>query len=272
MALSVGGCATVAFKPPPYSYSAPNTAAVALDSTNSVHVLSYLRGVTDTFDTMLENSEKLKYATELPIIAAGIFAPTALALGDNPDHAIYAAGVGAAGGALSSYFGVRTRQAHVAQARGAITCVNQQYVDQFARARNLAYSTLRSRVVTASLTQATIDAEAKLAMSQNSTLELLSAMPAEASAVSGDVASAGAIAIAAADEVISRLKIKLASVGTAPDYAAILKDLQDKQALAAAKKDDPAAKAITNAANKAIIDALADYQVKITECLAKFPA
>ncbi|KTE09459.1 hypothetical protein ATE71_12870 [Sphingopyxis sp. H115] len=237
-----------------------------------MHVLSYLRGVTDTFDTMLENSEKLKYATELPIIAAGIFAPTALALGDNPDHAIYAAGVGAAGGALSSYFGVRTRQAHVAQARGAITCVNQQYVDQFARARNLAYSTLRSRVVTASLTQATIDAEAKLAMSQNSTLELLSAMPAEASAVSGDVASAGAIAIAAADEVISRLKIKLASVGTAPDYAAILKDLQDKQALAAAKKDDPAAKAITNAANKAIIDALADYQVKITECLAKFPA
>ncbi|WP_184643414.1 hypothetical protein [Sphingopyxis sp. JAI128] len=272
MALAVSGCATIAFKPPPYSYSAPNTAAVALDSTNSVHVLSYLRGVTDTFDTMLENAEKLKYATELPIIAAGIFAPTALALGDNPDHAIYAAGVGAAGGALSSYFGVRTRQAQVAQARGAITCVNQQYVDQFARVRNLAYSTLRSRTATANLAQTMIDAEAKQAMSQNSTLELLAAMPAEASAVSGDVASAGAMAIAAADEVISRLKIKLASVGTAPDYAAILKDLQDKQALAAAKKEASAAKAITNAADKAIVDALADYQVKIAECLAKFPA
>src|SRR5688572_24915883 len=117
----LSSCATVAFKPPPYSYLAPDAASgtkpTPLDANNSVHILSYLRGVTDTFDTMLENSEKLKYATELPIIAAGIFAPTSLALGGNPDHAIYAAGVGAAGGALSSYFGVRTRQIHVAQAR-----------------------------------------------------------------------------------------------------------------------------------------------------------
>lgn len=269
--LILGGCATVAFKPPPYSYKAPGAAAVALDATNSVHVLSYLRGATDTFDMMLENSEKLKYATELPIIAAGIFAPTTLALGNNSDGAIYAAGVGAAGGALSNYFGVRTRQVHVAQAREAVTCVSREYANQFAEARTLGVSIVegRSRANGDNLVATTAKTAPVLAATSSTLLSIT--LDGAATSVAGTVASSGDIAIEAANSIISKLKVKLAGVGTAPNYSDILNDLKAKQALSVERQQEAQTKAGANAFSKAAIASLADYPLKIAECVAKFP-
>ena len=159
------GCATAGFRPPPYSYLAPGAKnSVAMDTSNVVHVQSYLRGATDSFDRMVRQAEWLKHGTELPIIGAGVFAPTWLALGKSTDGAIYAAGIGAAGGALSSYFGIRGRETAVVLARSAITCVNREYVSQITTARGLASlldsskaaslaSSLDARTLSQSLTQ-----------------------------------------------------------------------------------------------------------------------
>ncbi len=269
--LVLGGCATVAFKPPPYSYKAPGAAAVALDATNSVHVLSYLRGATDTFDMMLENSEKLKYATELPIIAAGIFAPTTLALGNNSDGAIYAAGVGAAGGALSNYFGVRTRQVHVAQAREAVTCVSREYANQFAEARTLGVSIVEGRSRAAGDNVVATAAKTAPVLTATSSTLLSITLDGAATSVAGTVASSGDIAIEAANSIISKLKVKLAGVGTAPNYSDILNDLKAKQALSVERQQEAQTKAGANAFSKAAIASLADYPLKIAECVAKFP-
>lgn len=269
--LVLGGCATVAFKPPPYSYKAPGAAAVALDATNSVHVLSYLRGATDTFDMMLENSEKLKYATELPIIAAGIFAPTTLALGNNSDGAIYAAGVGAAGGALSNYFGVRTRQVHVAQAREAVTCVSREYANQFAEARTLGASIVEGRSRAAGDNVVATAAKTAPVLAATSSTLLSITLDGAATSVAGTVASSGDIAIEAANSIISKLKVKLAGVGTAPNYSDILNDLKAKQALSVERQQEAQTKAGANAFSKAAIASLADYPLKIAECVAKFP-
>lgn len=269
--LVLGGCATVAFKPPPYSYKAPGAAAVALDATNSVHVLSYLRGATDTFDMMLENSEKLKYATELPIIAAGIFAPTTLALGNNSDGAIYAAGVGAAGGALSNYFGVRTRQVHVAQAREAVTCVSREYANQFAEARTLGVSIVEGRSRAAGENVVATAAKTAPVLTATSSTLLSITLDGAATSVAGTVASSGDIAIEAANSIISKLKVKLAGVGTAPNYSDILNDLKAKQALSMERQQEAQTKAGANAFSKAAIASLADYPLKIAECVAKFP-
>lgn len=268
------GCATAAFDPPAYYHaaSASDSTLVALDSTDVVQVTSYLRGATDTFDRMLKNSERLKHATELPIIGAAIFAPITLAIGNHTDQAIYAAGVGAAGGALSNYFGLRDREGAVALARGAVTCIEQRYSEQVSQARSLTYMFQLAFKPTAALGLADIQARANLYLTQNSTMLLATGLIGKAAPVAGDVASAGSIAVAGTNEVISRLKQHLAKMGQAPDYGAILKDLQAKQAAADAKKPAAAGFVESRSAADLMIASLADYPVHITECVDKFPA
>lgn len=254
--ICLGGCATAGFRPPEYSYRAEGaTDSVAIDTANMVHVQYYLRGITDTFDRMIRQAEGLKLATELPIIGAGVFAPTWLALGKSTDGAIYAAGAGAAGGALSNYFGLRNREAAVAVARSAITCVNREYVSQMTTGRTLAGLLDSAKVISLA---GTSDAHT---MAQS-----LSGSPGSAA----EIASAGDIAIGAADEIISKLKIKLAGMGAAPDYGTILKDLQAKQKLADAQSETVDSLQALSKSQKAIAKSMADYPVRIATCVAQF--
>jgi hypothetical protein len=252
---TLGGCATAAFPTPDYSYRDPTTGDVnPIVTSDVVQVQSYFRGVVDSFDVMIRHAELVKHGTELPIIAAGVFAPTWLALGKPTNGAIYAAGVGAAGGALSGYLGLRGRESAVVLARSAVTCVNREYVSQFTTARGLA-----SLLDTARASSLVVATDTKV-LSQS-----LVSSPTSA----GDAGSAGDIAIGAVDEIISKLKIKLAGMGTIPDYSAIVKELQAKQKLADAHSGVVALSALS-ADQKTIAQSMTDYPVRIAACVAQF--
>lgn len=252
----LGGCATAGFSPP--AYVAPTDAQeVSFDAQDPEHVSSYARGAISTYDRMLRNSERVKFATELPIIGAAVAAPLSLAIGNHTNRAIYLAGAGAAGGALSGYLDMRTRSGYVAKARSATTCINREYVNQIVFAKSLA-KTDKAGIVSSTSTLAT---------------DLID----EAAPIKADITGAGPIAVAAVDDVISNLKLRLADLGTAPDYSAILADVKAKQTVADKKTEESQALANTKAAavsaeySKEAIEYLAGYQVRITECVAKLP-
>lgn len=256
LALALSACATAGFRPPSYTYqpAGGKTDPVDLDSGNVDHVKAYLRGVTASFDEMVRQAEWLKHGTELPIIGAAVFAPTWLALGKSTEGAIYAAGVGAGGGALSNYFGLRGREAAVVLARSAVTCVNREYISQITTARSLG---------------SLLDKSHALALAATADADMLAKSLATSPTSAGEVGSAGDVAIAAADEIISKLKVKLAGMGSVPDYGSILKDLQAKQKLADASSGAVEASGLSPD-EKSIAKSMADYSVRVATCVAQF--
>jgi hypothetical protein len=89
-------------------------------------------------------------------------------------------------------------------------------------------------------------------------------------AIASDVAAAGRIATAATDEVTSKLKMRLASLGAAPDYSSIVRDLQSKYELAKSKTQVANA-FIASEGDTVLAESLSEYTAHVAECVAKVP-
>lgn len=233
--LALTGCVTAGFRVP------ATDSSVVLGSDQGA--VEYLRGLTRTMDSMISEGEFAKAAFELPIIAAGVAVPTALALGEGKKLAIYGAGLAGAGTALSSYVTPRQRVTYVAQARDAVVCIERRFVHQLITAN-------QAGLVTGNSFAAFAPDQAKLTTY---------------AAIADQVSGARFIAISGSDEVVTKLKLRLSNLGAAPDYGKIVADLR--------KLYDQAETATADAKSKGLREDtakdLAEYEARVAECVAK---
>jgi len=211
--LSLGGCATTAFNAPVWpckfdSATRKCNGDAAMNARKASQVDGYLRANIAKYDQLISDAETGKVVTEVPIILAAVGGATAVALGANTDVAIGAAGIGALGSGMSNWIKPRERQGYVVQARSATTCILREHTQ------------LAADAVAASL--ATYDAtnDREYTTGSNATTYVNA---------SAQVENAGNLALAASDEIVSKLKTRLAGIGSAPDYGAIIEDLRRKQ-------------------------------------------
>ncbi len=222
----LSGCATASFRAPiwPCKVKAVDDSgkggargsgdvgsSCSFDSTASDReidtVSSYLRANIAKFDQLIADAETGKVITEFPVIGAAIGGGTALALGSSAKVGIVAAGIGALGTSTAAWMKPRDRVNYIVQAREATVCV------------------LREQ------TQLAIRAQATSLANYSGTARAYSAgtFATDYPAATAQISNSGALALATSDEIVSKLKTRLAGVGTAPDYASILEDLKKKQ-------------------------------------------
>lgn len=222
-----------------------------LDVTKVSHVEQYLRYSDATVVGLISQGEATKYLTELPIIGAGIFVPTSLALGKSNNRAIYGSAVAGAGGLLTSYLSPRERAKTAAEAEVAISCISTAFNDQMTQAASLGSVTMDDDVTTTDIS--------------NGVAALFPDLAAE-------VSGAGRRAIDSTNMIFSRLRLNLLNMGSAPDYAAIIKDMQQKmqvsEGMTSAKVGLPTT---PSAAQTAIAKHLSEYPIRLAECVAKYP-
>lgn len=222
--LLLSGCATSAFRAPLWPCKLEQTTAgdrgskiggtdlsCKFDPNASDRqvdtVSSYLRATIATYDHLIRDAEAGKAITELPVIGAAVGGGTALAMGSGAKVGIVAAGIGALGTSTSAWIKPRERVGFVVQAREAATCLLKEQ------------------------SELALSAEAAaLATYANPSRTLGNGHYADAfPAASAMIRSAGSISLAASDQVVSRLKVRLAGLGSAPDYSAILGEFRKAQ-------------------------------------------
>jgi uncharacterized protein YaaN involved in tellurite resistance len=94
--------------------------------------------------------------------------------------------------------------------------------------------------------------------------------------ISDQISGVGSIAVAAADEVVTRLKSHLAAIGTVPDYGSIVSNLRQQFDKATAKADATTGGGARlnmfgsggTAANE-IVKQIAEYSARIDQCTTK---
>lgn len=230
-----------------------------LDVSDPEQVLAYLRAHERTFDKLIKSAETAKNLTELPIIGAAAFAPTWLALGKGSHPAIIAAGGAGGLGALSQHISPRERATNAALASSAVTCVKREYSTLMTNATGLAAL-----------------ADTQFVYNRNSITSLFSPMRTYFPVLSQQVATAGIVATTAAEEITTKLKLKLANLGQTPDYGAIATGIAAKMEEGKAQLiQNEQAKLLENNSDKEAIMALAklisEYGANVAICVAKMP-
>ena len=258
MAFALSGCATTAFQAPiwPCSFDATTgkcTGSAAMDAQKANLVDGYLRANVFKYDQLVADAEAGKVITEVPIILAAVGGATSVALGASTKVAIGSAGVGALGSGFSSWVKPRERIGYIVQSRAAATCILREHTQ------------LTVAAASAGIASYDTTADRKYAAAG------LAATYANASV---QVANAGTIALAASDEVVSRLKVRLAGVGSAPDFSGIIEEMRrmKEQAAAGLVADKAALRALAGVMSPpsdAEIAYISEYSVRIDTCVAK---
>lgn len=230
-----------------------------LDVSDPEQVLAYLRAHERTFDKLIKSAETAKNLTELPIIGAAAFAPTWLALGKGSHPAIIAAGGAGGLGALSQHISPRERATNAALASSAVSCVKREYSTLLTNAAGLSALT-----------------DNKFQPDKNNVTTLVSPMRTYFPGLSQEVATAGIVATIAAEEVTTKLKLKLANLGQTPDYGAIAASIAAKlEAGKAQLNQNGQVSLLDSNPNKEAIIALAklisEYSANVAICVAKMP-
>jgi hypothetical protein len=281
-ALLVAGCGTSAFQAPVWSPSD--------NSASRTDVGTFLRSHVSTYDRMISDLERGKSILEVPIIPAAVIGATGVALGASTDLPIVLGGGAAGLSAGSAYLRPRDRLVLVVQARAAAVCVHSKYNDQVRTAIAGGYLAEQGYAGPAQISpivgETTDERRAREAENRRrayrstlvgSAATALHITPAldNLGPVKVQVSDVGEIAVEAAEEVVTRLKLRLANIGTAPDYGAIVTDLRTRF-------DDARASAVQGAVVKAKvatlttldveqIKKLSEYSARIAECLTKLP-
>ena len=271
-ALLLGGCGTSAFRTPAWTLNHSSTTPVTVEQYLQQHVRVY--------DRMIEDLEAGKHILEVPIIAAAVVGTTGVALGANTDLAIVMGGAGTGLAAGSNYLNARQRLGFVTQARAATVCVNREYVDQveLATALNL----LAPGGAPVELTEEQLAQETpqqrrsrelrELPFRQASAEGRLMLLPTARlanglSLLRPQVAGVGRIAVAATQQIVSRLKSRLANIGAVPNYGQIVADIR-------ASYEDAENRVNLSGANltdseEALIRDIAEYSARVDECVAQ---
>ncbi|MEP7005161.1 MAG: hypothetical protein ABI810_04200 [Sphingomonas bacterium] len=285
----IGGCGTSAFKVEPWTVTSSSTTPSTVDK--------YLRDQIGTYDRMIGELEAGKGLLEIPIIPAAVIGATGVALGARPDLAIVMAGGSAGLSAGSAYLRPRERLGFVVQARAAAVCINREYLEQVLLAQSLGLLAPRNEpfvpLTPAEINQLKPEELHKYNLELQTRPDTFARRAAEGQLmllatdaandfpeIAPQVAGVGKVAVMAADDVVTRLKTRLAAVGTTPDYGAIVTDLRQRFDDAHTRTNQAQTnRSVMFAANSltavrvtdADIKQLAEYSARVAECVAKFP-
>lgn len=282
-ALMLAGCGTSAFKAPVWTASS--------STASRTDVGSFLRQHVETYDRMIADLEAGKTVLEAPIIPAAVVGATGVALGAGTNLPIVLGGGAAGLSAGSAYLRPRDRLALVVQARAAAVCINTQFNDQ-----------ARTAIAGGYLVELSGPAEPQLAAVAEETQQQKQSREREnqrravvaarnrgistalgltdelgsLGSVGVQVYDLGGIAVDAAEEVVTRLKLRLANIGSAPDYGAIVTDLRQRFDTAEEQTADTVASLVTakkalTTADEVRIKRLSEYSARVAECVAKIP-
>jgi hypothetical protein len=279
--VALSGCATSAFNAPLWDYT--KSTSVPTD------VQTYLSSHIDVYDKMIGKVEEAKALLEIPIIPAAVVGTTGLALGTSKDLPIV---LGAGGSILSSgstYLTPRERLTVIVQARAATVCIRREYIEQLELSKALG---LLAPAVPVSgpvsleidragnmIPAATSRTAVAVVMNERVLAAALGRAPLvptsrvdEAPLIADQVSGVGTMAVAAEDEVVSGLKTKLAGLGAAPDYGAIVTALQQKfkeaEAKSAGTTGVQSLVAGSGGADEAI-KKISEYSARLATCKAK---
>jgi len=279
--VALSGCATSAFKAPLWDYN--KSTSVPTD------VQSYLASHVAVYDQLIGQVEDAKAILEIPIIPAAVVGTTGLALGASKDLPIVLGGGAAILSSGSTYLTPRDRLSAIVQARAATVCIRREYIEQLELLKALGLLApavgisgpvsleidRSGNMVAAGGTQtaaAVVMNETILAAAQGRA-PLVPTQRAEAAPLIADqISGVGTIAVAAEDEVVSGLKSKLAGLGAAPDYGAIVTSLQQRFKDAEAKAGGttgtrnfaPGGSGVEEAVKR-----ISEYSARIATCKAK---
>lgn len=227
---------------------------------------------------------------EMPIIPAAVVGATSVALGASTNVPIVLGGGAAGLSAGSAYLRPRERLALVVQARAAAVCINTRFNEQARMAIAGGYLV--------ELVPGTRDLEhppageipqqrqererrnADIAVTNARQRGITNALAVTTQTdalgeVYPQVYDMGSIAVEAAEEVVTRLKLRLANVGSAPNYGTIVTDLRQRFDTARTQSETTIgalnAKKATTASEQALIKSLSEYSARVAECVAKIP-
>ena len=280
--LGLSACATADFKAETWRESS--------STASRTDVESFLRQHIATYDTMISDLEQGKAALEWPIVPLAVVGATAVALGSGGDIPVVFGGAAAGLSGASNYVRPRDRMGFVVQARGAVVCVHRQYAEQVRLALALGYLVQLNDPIDTSgwkdppkgrpnfnnqrlgYLQARARGGSNLALGTTDSIYSLAA-------ASVQVADVGSIAVGGAEQIVDKLKLRLSSVGSAPDYSTILTDLRQRfetardeatQAIAEREKRR-LAKTLAADPTDAQLRTIAEYSARVAECVAKVP-
>jgi hypothetical protein len=233
--------------------------------------------------------ENAKAFLEIPIIPAAVVGTTGLALGASKDLPVVLGGGSAILSSGSTYLAPRDRLNAIVQARAATVCIRREYIEQLEllkalglllpavpASEPLSVEIDRSgQVIVAGEQQAAaavVMNETILAAAQGRAALVPTTKADEVPLIADQVSGVGTIAVAAEDEVVSGLKSKLAGLGAAPDYGAIVTSLQkrfkDAEAKAGATLATRNVAEESEGANDAV-KRISEYSARIATCKAK---
>lgn len=245
------GCVNAGFK-------LPNSTAYVRSATPD-EVMARLRELNNEYATLIRRGENGRLAFEIPIIVAAAVVPTALALGQSQKFAIYGAGIAGGGAALSSYMQPRDRIGYAVQAQAATTCILREYGQQLGVAEEIGlFQSMRDETITD-----------KDGVNKTTRVSVMAptALLTTAPSLQQEVADAHIMALAAADEVTARLRARLARMGTAPDFGAIVGAIRQKYDQASA--DSASSQKILTSTDPQKIRRISEYPARIEECVNK---
>ena len=278
--LTLSGCGTAAFKPPAWT--------IAQSTTSVTDVGTFLRGHVTTYDRMIDDLETGKSLLEFPIIPAAVIGATGVALGASTDLPIVLSGGAAGLSATSSHLRPRDRLLLVVQARAAAVCVSTQFSDQVRSAANAGYLNILTSGYQALEPAPSTETEQSKVLRETTNKEIaynnakavgiaqavaVTDAVSELGAAHMEVFDVGGIAVNASEEIVTRLKMRLANVGSAPEYGAIVTQLRTKFETAE-KNSQQAILALadgTSDTKAAQIAHISQYSARVAECLTKIP-
>ena len=247
--LSLALCGALALQACSTTYTPPVSGATDYSSDDSVK--AFIDGHITAYTKALKQLGGGKDAAAVTTILAAVGGTTALALGAGVTVGILAGSLGAGVNATEKYANPTDRLKLVGQALNATICIRDEYANQVGFARSLGYGNAGAiEMRTARL------AAAQLEITNNAFLQR-------------QIGDAGQIAIDATRTVSTNLQVKLADVSKVPDYAATVKAIQEAQKAADAGKPKDPAKVGPAAA---LLEQVSEYEKRIQDCKAKFPA
>lgn len=282
--LAASGCATSDFAVPPWP------AAFRTDS--PPEVAAQLRAHVAVFDDLIKKAEGAKGNLDALVITSALATPAFLAWGAGVESVTALAAAGGAGVAGGNYVQPRQRLTSIIQARGAMVCVSREFENQatIANAHGLTVPQDLPETVFVFGSDGKLlrekGGEPKTEVRSKRFLSLIASEKlASMNAISGQVTGAGRMALLAADDIVTKLKLSLAGIGSAPDFAAIVRDVEGKLNKAEADAETAGEQFVSaektrnknftadepDPALQAAIKELSEYPVRLTQCVAKMP-